>query len=98
MARSDLYCVPPSPPVVLADRSSHGIEVTLLWAEDTNTVAVHVRDDLTSEEFELSIEPGVNALDVFNHPYAYAAWRGVDLQSTALGDVELEFVELQEAA
>jgi hypothetical protein len=30
------------------------------------------------DQFELSVEPGANALDVFEHPYAYAAWRGVD--------------------
>jgi hypothetical protein len=24
------------------------------------------------------VEPGTNALDAFEHPYAYAAWRGVD--------------------
>jgi hypothetical protein len=52
--------------------------VTLLWAEDTNTVAVLVRDEGTDDEFELSVEPGANALDTFEHPYAYAAWRGVD--------------------
>jgi hypothetical protein len=63
---------------VLAKRKNAGIHVTLLWAEDTNTVAVLVRDEGTDDEFELSVEPGANALDTFEHPYAYAAWRGVD--------------------
>jgi len=45
--------------------------------EDTNAVSVLVRDDGTDDQFELSVEP-VDALDTFEHPYAYAAWRGVD--------------------
>jgi hypothetical protein len=61
--------------VVLARRNNAGIHVTLLWAEDTNAVAVLVRDDSTHDQFELSV---TNALNVFEHPYAYAAWRGVD--------------------
>ena len=64
--------------VVLAKRENAGIQVTLLWAQDTNSVAVLVHDDSTDDEFEMSVEPGANALDTFEHPYAYAAWRGVD--------------------
>ena len=64
--------------VVLAERKNAGIQVTLLWAEDTDAVAVLVCDDGADDEFELNVEPGCNALDVFEHPYAYAAWRGVD--------------------
>ena len=33
--------------VVLAERENAGIQVTLLWAEDTDAVAVLVRDDGT---------------------------------------------------
>jgi len=64
--------------VVLARRNNAGIQVTLLWAQDTNAVAVLVHDDSTDDQFELSVDPGANALDAFEHPYAYAAWRGVD--------------------
>jgi hypothetical protein len=64
--------------VVLAERNDAGIHVTLLWAEDTNTVAVLVHDEGTDDQFELSVEVGANPLDTFDHPYAYAAWRGVD--------------------
>ena len=63
--------------VVLAERKNAGIQVTLLWAEDTDAVAVLVRDEGTDDQFELSVESGANALDIFEHPYAYAAWRGV---------------------
>ena len=64
--------------IVLAERENAGIQVTLLWTEDTNAVAVLVRDNGTDEQFELNVEPGADALDTFEHPYAHAAWRGVD--------------------
>ena len=72
--------------IVLAERKNAGIQVTLLWAEDTNAVAVLVRDDGNDDQFELSVEPGTNALDAFEHPYAYAAWRGVDHRLADLRD------------
>jgi hypothetical protein len=72
--------------VVLAKRSNAGVQVTLLWAEDTNAVAVLVRDECNDDQFELSVEPGANALDTYEHPYAYAAWRGVDYR---LADLRL---------
>jgi hypothetical protein len=72
--------------VVLAERKNAGIHVTLLWAEVTNSVAVLVHDDSTDDQFELSVEPGANALDTFEHPYAYAAWHGVDYR---LADLRL---------
>ena len=71
---------------VLATRKNAGIQITLLWAEDTNAVAVLVRDDCNDDQFELSVEPGTNALDAFEHPYAYAAWRGVDHRLADLRD------------
>ena len=64
--------------VVLAERKNAGIQVALVWAEDTDAVAVLVRDESTHDQFELSVESGANALDIFEHPYAYAAWRGVN--------------------
>jgi hypothetical protein len=70
--------------VVLARRRNAGIQVTLLWAEDTNAVAILVRDDGNDDQFELNVEPGANAFDTFEHPYAYAAWRGIDYR---LGDL-----------
>jgi hypothetical protein len=72
--------------VELAKRKSAGIQVTLLWAEDTNAVAVLVHDDSTDDQFELSVEPGASALDAFEHPYAYAAWLGVDYRLADLRD------------
>lgn len=57
----------------LDHRRSHGIDVTLSWSPARNTLFVTVRDD-AGDSFELAAEPH-EALDVFNHPYAYAPYR-----------------------
>jgi hypothetical protein len=64
--------------VVLAQRKNAGVQVTLVWAEGTNAAVVLVRDEGNDDQFELSVEPGANALDTYEHPYAYAASRGID--------------------
>ena len=56
----------------LAQRSSDGIEVTLLWTESTNVITIAVIDSHSAEELEFEVD-GTSALDAFNHPYAYAA-------------------------
>ena len=56
----------------LAHRVSDGIKVTLLWAERTDDLTVAVADDKAGEYFEVPA-PKDRAMDVFNHPYAYAA-------------------------
>ena len=38
-------------------------------------------DDSTNEQFELLVEPDANPIDVYEHPYAYAAWRGIDYRT-----------------
>ena len=76
----------PAARIVLAERKNAGIQVTLVWAEDTNAVSVLVRDHSTNDQFELSVEPAANALDTFEHPYAYAALRGVDHRLGAVRD------------
>jgi hypothetical protein len=67
----------------LDSRASDGVEITLLWNELTGQVAVSVSDPRNGEEFELVVDPDESALDVFNHPYAYAAARGLDLSADA---------------
>ena len=57
----------------LAQRESDGISVTLLWHSATGKLTVSVRDGRTGEAFDLLAHPH-NALDVYRHPYAYAAW------------------------
>ena len=60
--------------IELDQRQSNGITVTLLWNRVTDEVAVHVFDERVDEEFELSCVAD-EALNVFRHPYAYAATR-----------------------
>jgi hypothetical protein len=59
----------------LASRSNNGFGVRLRWAPDDDALAVTV-DDAAGESFELVVEPR-EALDVFEHPYAHAAFRGL---------------------
>ena len=58
----------------LAHRAHDGLQVTLLWDEDSNEVSIGVIDDRTDSSFWLPIPPG-SALDAFNHPYAFAPAR-----------------------
>jgi hypothetical protein len=61
----------------LAYRSSNGIDVFLLWCPTDDSLAVVVIDE-NADSFELVVS-STEALDVFEHPYAHAAFRGVDL-------------------
>jgi hypothetical protein len=65
----------------LAHRSSDGVDVALLWSRVTDSLYVAVRDERTNASFELVVENGSEALDVFHHPFAYAAWRGIELEA-----------------
>jgi hypothetical protein len=57
-------------------RSNDGVEVALLWHEATNRLTVSVRDLRAGNAFEFEVGSD-HALDAFNHPYAYAAFRGI---------------------
>ncbi len=54
-------------------RTGYGIEVRLLWSQNDGRVTVAVTDTKTGEAFELPVREGERALEVFHHPYAYAA-------------------------
>jgi hypothetical protein len=56
-------------------RYSDGIEVRLLWRPHDDTVLVAVSDARTEESFVIEVHEGEKALEVFHHPYAYAASR-----------------------
>lgn len=55
----------------LAHRESDGIAVTLYWHSDTDRLSVIVENRREGDWFELPAGAS-NALDVFEHPYAYA--------------------------
>jgi hypothetical protein len=61
-------------PAELDHRVADGIEVALLWSRLTNRLWVAVTDRRTGDSFELDVDAG-NALDVFQHPFAYAVRR-----------------------
>jgi hypothetical protein len=59
----------------LDSRVSDGIHVRLLWHSVDSRVSVAVQDTKTGETFEVPVGAGDRPLDVFHHPYAYAARR-----------------------
>jgi hypothetical protein len=63
----------------LASRESNGIKVRLLWSRSTNLVTVAVADAANDDYFELVLDEHERALDVFHHPFAHAAARGLEL-------------------
>jgi hypothetical protein len=67
----------------LAHRAGDGIEVVLFWHEPTNELTVCLSDERTGAYFELAADPD-RALDVFEHPYAYAAFSGLHYEDELL--------------
>ena len=59
----------------LDSRISDGIRVRLLWHSGDGHVSVAVEDSKTGEMFDVPVGDDDRALDVFHHPYAYAARR-----------------------
>lgn len=62
----------------LAHRSNDGLDVVLLWDQASDNLAVTVHDQRSGTAFELVVENGPEALDAFRHPFAHAAWRGLE--------------------
>jgi hypothetical protein len=65
----------------LAHRHANGIDVTLSWSPADDVLLVTVVDE-SGDDFELVVEAH-EALDAFEHPYAYAAHRGMFLLDVA---------------
>jgi hypothetical protein len=59
----------------LDHRVNDGIDVRLMWSPPEDAVLVLVSDAKTGERFQVGVRDGESALDVFHHPYAYAARR-----------------------
>jgi hypothetical protein len=72
-----------SPLRELAHRANDGVEVVLFWDDGTNELTVSVSDVRSGAYFELATEAD-EALDVFNHPYAHAAFRGLPYEEELL--------------
>jgi hypothetical protein len=70
-------------PRELDSRTSDGIRVELLWHPLDGHVSVAVNDTKTGEAFELEVRHSQQPLEVFHHPYAYAA---INVDSKSDGD------------
>ena len=64
-------------PVELHRRANAGIQVSLWWSPTSGRTWVAVLDARADAAFELPVRTGERARDVFDHPYAHAARRGV---------------------
>jgi hypothetical protein len=60
-----------TPTVELADRHSNDLDVVLLWGRRTGRLWVNVTHRRSGRVARIDATPA-NALDVFNHPLAYA--------------------------
>lgn len=74
MSRTDTI---DSLPKELAYRSNDGLQVWLLWAKADNRLFVLLVDSRSGDSFEIDVASD-EALDAFQHPYGYAAWRGIE--------------------
>jgi hypothetical protein len=68
--------------IELANRMSDGIDVTLWWSPQEDSVAVEVLHFASESSFELVVERD-RALEAFYHPFAYAAHRSPELLDVA---------------
>jgi hypothetical protein len=62
----------------LSARSENGLDVALLWRQSDNTATVVVVDHRTRASFAVDVHESDSALDIFHHPYAYAAQRRIN--------------------
>ncbi len=65
-------------------RVGAGLEVSLLWSRSAGKLIVSVADTMTGESFELPVARE-EALEAFNHPFAYAAGHGISWGAAAWG-------------
>ena len=65
----------------LMSRESSGITVRMLWSRATNLVTIAVDDAASGDYFELVLDEDASALEVFHHPFAHAAERGLEFRT-----------------
>lgn len=73
----------------LDHRTGDGIDVRMLWRPHDDRVLVAVTDSKTGEAFTLTVGDDQRALDVFQHPFAYAGNRRGDDRNENSGELEL---------
>ena len=62
----------------LHSRVNDGIHVRLFWHQPDDRVVVAVDDAKTGDSFLVGVQSDESPMDVFHHPYAYAAWHHVE--------------------
>jgi hypothetical protein len=67
----------------LDHRNRDGIDVRLLWNQREDRVFVTVNDAKTDEAFTIEVREGERAMDVFQHPFAYAGRPGATVAEAA---------------
>jgi len=72
----------------LDSRVTDGIRVRLLWCEHDGTLWVTVVHSKTGDAFHVEVHDGERPLDVFHHPYAYAAHHGVATATLIVAESE----------
>ena len=77
----------------LAHRRNDGLDIRMLWDSATDRVSVALHDAKTGDGFEVEVGPGERALDVFHHPFAYAAFRDKEISKLWPGDREWKLFE-----
>ena len=73
----------------LDTRVTDGIQVRLLWCQHDGTLCVAVLDTRAGDAFCIEVQDGERPLDVFHHPYAYAAHHGVETSALRGSDPEV---------
>jgi hypothetical protein len=66
----------------LDHRFNDGIDVHLLWDQANDRLMVAVSDAKTGQAFEIPVAHH-DAHDAFHHPYAHAAFQGIDCSRDA---------------
>ena len=67
----------------LAHRTNDGFDVTLFWSKASNRVTISVFHARSATALEFEVDDA-DALDAFNHPYAYAAGGGANTNPLTL--------------
>jgi hypothetical protein len=68
----------------LDSRMNDGIEVRLLWSEHDGRLRLAVLDTRTGDSFYVKVRDDERPVDVFHHPYAYAAHHDIDSRPGSL--------------
>ncbi len=73
----------------LDTRGTDGTQIRLLWCQHDGTLWVAVLNTRTGDAFCVEVHDGERPLDVFHHPYAYAAHHGVEMSAPRVPDPEV---------